>query len=56
MQPDDDDDIEFDQQTMTGDDHTMTGVLAPQVSPNIVQVDDDEDADGDEELDDGEGS
>jgi len=52
---DDDDDDDFDQQTIAGDDQSMTG-MAPPHAMNIVGVDDDEDADGDEELEDGEGS
>lgn len=52
----DDDEDDFDQQTMTGDDQTMTGIMGPPLAMNIVNVEDDEDADGDEELEDGEGS
>ena len=52
----DDDEDDFDQQTMTGDDQNMTGMMAAPHSISIVNVDDDEDADGDEELEDGEGS
>ena len=52
----DDDDDDFDQRTKAGDDHNMTGIMAAPLAMNIVQVDDDEDADGDEELEDGEGS
>ena len=51
-----DDEDDFDQQTLAGDDQNMTGMLAPPHAMNIVSVDDDEDADGDEELEDGEGS
>jgi hypothetical protein len=52
----DDDEDDFDQQTMAGDDQNMTGMMAAPLTMNIVNVEDDEDADGDEELDDGEGS
>jgi F-box and leucine-rich repeat protein GRR1 len=52
----DDDEDDFDQQTMAGDDQNMTGMMAAPHSISIVNVDDDEDADGDEELEDGEGS
>jgi hypothetical protein len=51
-----DDDDEFDERTMAGDDHNMTGIMAAPLAMNVVNVEDDEDADGDEELEDGEGS
>lgn len=51
----DDDRDDFDQQTMAGD-QNMTGMMEPPHAMNIVNVEDDDDADGDEELEDGEGS